>query len=845
HDPVTPTANLKMLMNVLSPVIRDRENRKRFNNLIEAAEKSRDDVLEANDSQGDEENDKNNTCTSRKSKSLGLLCQKFLSRYPDYPEEGQVLAIPLDTVSKDLHVERRRIYDIVNVLESVEMVSRRAKNKYVWHGKANLLSTLTRLQEIGNKESYNARMEKLKKLQMNSDFEIDLKIKKRPLSDTSNISNQKSQTAEEKVDSRKEKSLGVMSQKFIMLFLVSQDSSLISLDDAARILIGNEDFLIDESSKLKTKVRRLYDIANILTSLQLIKKVHVTETRGRKPAFKWIGPHPSHININTVTNEKRPLTKHSLLCSSPSPSTDKSRKRTWARHSSFNVMCDVVERERKAFSSAPNTPIKQELNIDESFQADFEKLKKKYPKQVSSLVSKNRQKEKQEQENAIMVALASARIIPKVSGSNGSGPCRALFATPDVCSRPVVKDSEMANVHYDNEEKKIFRRTTKRSVLMVPEKKPVEQDQPVVKKSKTDIVPLQEHGLTEQQLDGLMKKGMVLRMPGVDEVNKIYVTKQHNDVANLKYILQKDVPSSSSQWGTNTKDVDLVCQESISPLVTKSIQNQILKKIDKCMVTSEPQTISCNDGNASPELSTSSTTPITTETSMKPDDIDTTYFQAKQKCDSLSTTQNSSPIFVLPPTSSPKLVSSSQGRYLLSWMAPVTPHCQSTCGTNIPIKNSRLNSLTVAAKKTYLPAATLQKTKSSEIDVKMRNVVSLSSQASVPPTALPLKFRYNPVGLSQSVTTTSQRISPTPLNLNPYRYSNQTLQDASSLLKGLTSLSPIQPSTTPNPYITPPSGSLMQSVVSGLTSFQHKRMPGSVSQTVQRQLTLKTPEAKK
>lgn len=38
------------------------------------------------------------------------------------------------------------------------------------------------------------------------------------------------------------------------------------------------------------KIRRLYDIANILTSLDLIRKVHVTEFRGRKPAFKYIGP---------------------------------------------------------------------------------------------------------------------------------------------------------------------------------------------------------------------------------------------------------------------------------------------------------------------------------------------------------------------------------------------------------------------------------------------------------------------------------------------------------------------------------------------------------------------------
>ena len=46
---------------------------------------------------------------------------------------------------------------------------------------------------------------------------------------------------------------------------------------------------------MAAKVRRLYDIANVLRSLKLIEKVHVTEERGRKPAFKWIGPVESPI----------------------------------------------------------------------------------------------------------------------------------------------------------------------------------------------------------------------------------------------------------------------------------------------------------------------------------------------------------------------------------------------------------------------------------------------------------------------------------------------------------------------------------------------------------------------
>ena len=49
------------------------------------------------------------------------------------------------------------------------------------------------------------------------------------------------------------------------------------------------------SCLLPAKIRRLYDIANILTSLDLIRKVHVTEVRGRKPAFKYVGPYVEDI----------------------------------------------------------------------------------------------------------------------------------------------------------------------------------------------------------------------------------------------------------------------------------------------------------------------------------------------------------------------------------------------------------------------------------------------------------------------------------------------------------------------------------------------------------------------
>ena len=62
-----------------------------------------------------------------------------------------------------------------------------------------------------------------------------------------------------------------------------EEEVCISLEAAARKLLGGS----PESSQLKTKVRRLYDIANILSSLSLIQKTHMSDSR--KPAFKWLG----------------------------------------------------------------------------------------------------------------------------------------------------------------------------------------------------------------------------------------------------------------------------------------------------------------------------------------------------------------------------------------------------------------------------------------------------------------------------------------------------------------------------------------------------------------------------
>ncbi len=160
------------------------------------------------------------------------------------------------------------------MLESVEIVACRAKNKYAWFGMTRLPQAIERLRtatlaklntEPAERQAAEAELGARTVSQGSRNTESDKTegVDK----ETPNPSSHDAVGHSTVLESGKENSLGVLSQKFVQLFLNSEHG-VVSLEPAARKLMEEDTF--SNESLLKTKIRRLYDIANILCSLNLV-----------------------------------------------------------------------------------------------------------------------------------------------------------------------------------------------------------------------------------------------------------------------------------------------------------------------------------------------------------------------------------------------------------------------------------------------------------------------------------------------------------------------------------------------------------------------------------------------
>jgi hypothetical protein len=316
-------------------------------------DEDRDDDMD--DDMEDEEGGKGSSGgqASRKDRGIEALCINLFALYG----KGYFGDVILSELTESLNVPRRRIYDVVNILEALGIMSRKEKDCYIWHGTAQLPIVLERLKARALQDQSmllpcqeddrsrtppgihpmntacvvrpgsNAvvaafrpsRAEELAVQAAENDLgdveELVAAAGETCLStaDNSLLVNASEAAREAALASIRaaavsstgkfpelawgaggapprltagKKSMGCLAQKFVMFFLVGHP--IVSLERVASIFLGSG--VKPSEKKFKSKVRRLYDIANVLQSLSLVHKVQLSsQSSSRKPAFAWRG----------------------------------------------------------------------------------------------------------------------------------------------------------------------------------------------------------------------------------------------------------------------------------------------------------------------------------------------------------------------------------------------------------------------------------------------------------------------------------------------------------------------------------------------------------------------------
>lgn len=226
---------------------------------------------------------------SRKKKSLGILAENFLNSYQSMPPGSTII---VDEAAVRLGVERRRIYDVVNILEAICLVSKKHKNTYSWLGKETLDGVFGRLQAQAIQE-YPQDAQR---------FGLDGRVCDED-EDAVPLKPPRKQKSDKVLATRENKSLAKLSQEFLQVFLVGYVT--LSLPEASDKIQGTtsveeliamggqggesqdaKELKAAAARGLKTKIRRLYDIANVFLSVGLLEKVDSGDS-SRRPNFSW------------------------------------------------------------------------------------------------------------------------------------------------------------------------------------------------------------------------------------------------------------------------------------------------------------------------------------------------------------------------------------------------------------------------------------------------------------------------------------------------------------------------------------------------------------------------------
>lgn len=210
---------------------------------------------------------------SRKDKSLGKLCENFMGLFADVPmdRDNNGTVIEICEIASRMLVQRRRIYDVINILEAIDVVTRVKKNTYRWHGLEGLHAFFANMQKVALAERSSASTAAA------------------VAAATGEASTMSTATG------HKSKGMAMICKKLLEMYLVTGRTE-IGLAEAAEEVLGalspaEEADPENRAKVMKTKVRRMYDIANVLATLGILTKENVGSTSvSNKPSFRWVYP---------------------------------------------------------------------------------------------------------------------------------------------------------------------------------------------------------------------------------------------------------------------------------------------------------------------------------------------------------------------------------------------------------------------------------------------------------------------------------------------------------------------------------------------------------------------------
>uniref|UniRef100_A0A1I8ENU1 E2F/DP family winged-helix DNA-binding domain-containing protein n=1 Tax=Wuchereria bancrofti TaxID=6293 RepID=A0A1I8ENU1_WUCBA len=218
----------------------------------------------------------------RKTKTLGLLCRKFFLKVLEYVESGDN-KINLETIACSMEVEKRRIYDVVNVMEALGAMEKSHKSFYTWKGLDNLPSTLHTLKIEANKEGIYEKVLMTQHI-MTRFMEIPNRNGNISASSVSNAG--PSHASDDNSFAIEEQSNSLGNNDSANDY---QPDYKVSLDVASTILIKDPE--IDGCKPPdRSRCRRIYDVANVLISLRLIERRMFTFGTKKIPLFVYCGP---------------------------------------------------------------------------------------------------------------------------------------------------------------------------------------------------------------------------------------------------------------------------------------------------------------------------------------------------------------------------------------------------------------------------------------------------------------------------------------------------------------------------------------------------------------------------